>query len=394
MILVTTLGTPSFGGAEGIPPVESDQGALALDPDAHTVCINELVTFDPAPVTEVAAIMSAVKVACETETSCGNQKLKSVLEEAINQHGRLHRGFWKRLFFYPRRAAVPAIYVTSVIGPALLTIYLANRFGLHPDYKTPLSVAVGAASGFLLGRFGASLERMVGPHLEQLAMTIWDPHENDSWGRIQKVLNEKDRLINSQIYNQLLTTNPQFELAGKMIRDVVALPVTSENQKLMEISIAELARIEAIDPELAEKALRLSSIPAQKTEKVDDERERKMALAADQYALALLHSYNLFGGLHYYHPNMVAAVRSHLPRRGQFREEVDLTEEFKVELIIRVCRTLQAKGRDEIPDTVNRDELVRFAFGVMLRWMVVHDHPAAQIKLGTENGQLRPAIVK
>lgn len=383
MILIFALGTPSFGGeANGVMTdgIEAPVSAPAVDPNVDPVCLEELTSFDPAPVTEVASVMAAVKLACETETSCGNLALKKVLEEAINQHGRKHRGFWKRVFFYPRRIAVPLIYIGSVVGPPILTLFLTSKFQLPQDYKIVLSGAVGAASGFLLGRFGSSLERMVGPHLEQLAMTIWDPHDNDSWGRIQKALNEKDRLINSQVYNQLLTADRQFELAGKMIRDIVALP--KEEPNYIDISIAELAKIEAVDPVLAEKVRKLTTIQLENTEKIEDERERKLALAADQYALALLHSYNLFGGLHYYHPNMVAAVRTHLPRSGQFREYVDLSEEFKVELIIRVCRTLQAKSRDEVPDSVNRDELVRFAFGVMLRWLVVHDHPEGQIKPG------------
>ncbi len=290
--------------------------------DSATICSRELMELDPAPVSEVATILKRVKQHCVDETACGTTELKEVLEKIIVTQGKGHRNWFRKLTIIPRRLLVMGIYSGTVIGPGLLTYYLTSLYNIPDGQRIILGASVSQISGMLLGRSGAALERMLGPHIEQAVIKIWDPNDGDSWGKIQKALNEKDRLINSQIYNQLLIFAPHFRSAGDAIK------------------------------------------------------RKDIAQAADSYTQALLHSYNLFGGLHYYHPSTVGEVRQYLPRGGQFRNDIDMPLEQKVELIIRVCRTLQSRPADEIVEGVNRDDLVRFAFGIMLRWLVVHDAPA------------------
>ncbi len=328
LFLVTTIGTGARAAdlnaligalqASGYPS-NSDGQAKASE---TTLCSRELMELDPAPVSEVAEVIKRVKTHCANETACGTEELKDILEKVIVTHGKGHRNWFRKLTTIPRRLLVLMVYSGTVIGPGALTYYLTSLYNIPDGQRIILGASVSQISAMLFGRSGAILERMLGPHIEQAVIKVWDPNDGDSWGKIQKALNEKDRLINSQIYNQLLVFGPHFKTAGDAIR------------------------------------------------------ERDFAGAADSYVQALLHSYNLFGGLHYYHPSTVGEVRAHLPKKGEFRNDIDMSLEDKVEIIIRVCRTIQARPADEILEGASRDELVRFAFGIMLRWLIIHDAPA------------------
>jgi len=317
--------------ADETSPAKSDAEVVDLamadsypqrDEKSVDTCSRELMELDPAPVSEVADVMKRVKTHCVNETACGTQELKEVLEKVIATHGKGHRNWFRKMTILPRRLLVLMVYSGTVIGPGALTYYLTSLYNIPDGQRIILGASVSQISAMLFGRSGAILERMLGPHIEQAVIKVWDPNDGDSWGKIQKALNEKDRLINSQIYNQLLTFAPHFRTAGDAVK------------------------------------------------------RQDLAQAADSYTQALLHSYNLFGGLHYYHPSTVGEVRQYLPRAGEFRNDLDMTIEQKVELIIRVCRTIQARPADEITAGVSRDDLVRFAFGVMVRWLVIHDAPA------------------
>lgn len=285
---------------------------------------------------ELQRIIEGVRVRCRGD-SCNHEQMQVALEEAISRHAPKTRSLLRKILVPLGRTIFILGYFGTVIGPGLLTylvcMHAQEAVGVNiPDgLKSVLGVTVSGATGLLLGRPARFLEAMIGPPIEQATIKyLWNPSDGDSWGKILKALNEKERFTASQVYNQMVAAlRPHIERGGQAVT------------------------------------------------------QKDWRRAGHHYAVALRHSYHLFGGLHYYDPSTVSEARAYLYPYRVYETTVpgekQLTEEDKINIIMATCLDmLLSTPPDQLRDGATVEELTRFAFGVMLRWLVVHPKDPVQ----------------
>ena len=281
--------------------------------DDPKACVHQIVTAPEAAVLrierELDSVLRWVHEICDQDVNCRALHLAALPGEAVPAMVRPDT-VWGRALKLPRRLFLGSLFVGSGIGSGVGSYMISQCLGAGNGIATVVGATFSSIACGYLSHLGEPFYGKLAPEIERLAFVIYNPNSSDSWGQINRRLHARDRFTIQQMFYQVLTLRDHLKEAGRS--------VSQENYDS----------------------------------------------AARHYATALLASTGYFKGLHLYHPLTIGEVRSWLPPLNQ------LSPEQKARLILAVCQKMNQLPDEEVPEGSTREELVRFAYGVVLRWLV------------------------